>query len=922
MAKPSKTPSGKPVKATLAGLASALLIAIAVGGGLLALLRWGRLDAFGSLAWRDLWRVPDDGALLLGALTVIGWVAWAMVTATVLAEAINMVSKGRLHLRLPGAGWLRPAVAAMVIAIAGIAVSVGGNVKPAVSQAVLAPADADAALTSQPSQVVAGEEQAGLRPYVVRPGDDLWSLAERFSGGGPNWRMIAQANSSVVLDPSVELAPGALLMVPDNQPAQAAPKPGQDGQATVTVKRGDTLWGLAGTYLGDPLRWPEIFAANRGIINNPRLIHPGQVLVLPGVNQAEDKPPKAVELPPLAGTLTEISRPPASPPPDGAAGAGSSVPTAGQDQSETGPGPIETSDGVDSMLVALIGSIGAGLAGALLASIAMHRLLSMRDRPVGRALPPVGEVAARVETALGKRANWLVGQDIQVEPAVVDAVTLSTPKRGASGQPDWPLDDVAALRPALTMPLEHQPGASPVALGVGADGNDVLVNLSGAGLVVVDGTPDQSHGVMAAMLGQLMAMPAEQRPEVMVADGQLGWIARLLDCPVAPPDQVWRMLHRRLVHDVGLPVGEPLVVFADGSAVESPGVVTCLPDVTVVATAAGLARDNADLLIEVSLGDQARLPSTGQVFTAQLMPAPARRALAEIVEAMASRQYPKAPWWNDEAPENHESDETHDKEAVMVDQLNPPLAGPRLMVLGPVTLVGATGAPPDRSARACQETCGWLLRHPGQTAPAMAAAMMVAEGTRRSNVSRLRLWLGCDEANQAYLPEAYSGQLQLHQGVTSDWEALQLLVVGGVNQASDQSLVQALQLVRGAPLADAAPGQWNWAEAWRTEMMCQIRDIGVVLGKRALARGDSELARWAINRAMLACPSDEQLMASLLQTEQLAGNRAEVERIAMHITRTARLMGADLSAPMVAMLQQAIEGAPRLRLASESSYAA
>ena len=32
------------------------------------------------------------------------------------------------------------------------------------------------------------------------------------------------------------------------------------------------------------------------------------------------------------------------------------------------------------------------------------------------------------------------------------------------------------------------------------------------------------------------------------------------------------------------------------------------------------------------------------------------------------------------------------------------------------------------------------------------------------------------------------------------------------------ALIQALALVRGAPLADAAPGQWNWAEQLRARL--------------------------------------------------------------------------------------------------------
>ena len=199
---------------------------------------------------------------------------------------------------------------------------------------------------------------------------------------------------------------------------------------------------------------------------------------------------------------------------------------------------------------------------------------------------------------------------------------------------------------------------------------------------------------------------------------------------------------------------------------------------------------------------------------------------------------------------------------------------PVLLLLGPIDLVGARGQLPPRAAKQCLEYCGWLLEHPGTTAQAMGSALLVAEGTRRSNMSRLRTWLGADEDGQAYLPDAYSGRILLHASVSSDWQRLQILTAAGVNRTSDSGLRSALELVRGAPLADAAPGQWHWAEELRTDMSSAVRDIGVELAGRANEAGDLEIARWAAARALAAAPGDELLMTARIRTEHLAGNRA------------------------------------------------
>ncbi|MCK4545187.1 LysM peptidoglycan-binding domain-containing protein [candidate division WOR-3 bacterium] len=50
---------------------------------------------------------------------------------------------------------------------------------------------------------------------------------------------------------------------------------------THTVKKGDTLWDIAGFYLNNPFLWPDIYELNRDKIENPHWIYPDQVFELP-----------------------------------------------------------------------------------------------------------------------------------------------------------------------------------------------------------------------------------------------------------------------------------------------------------------------------------------------------------------------------------------------------------------------------------------------------------------------------------------------------------------------------------------------------------------------------------------------------------------------------------------------------------------
>ncbi|MDH7454425.1 LysM peptidoglycan-binding domain-containing protein [Luteimonas composti] len=61
--------------------------------------------------------------------------------------------------------------------------------------------------------------------------------------------------------------------------------PGSIGARSYTIEKGDTLSAIAQRVYGKASHWQRIFEANRDTIDNPDRIFPGQVIVLPEIEQ-------------------------------------------------------------------------------------------------------------------------------------------------------------------------------------------------------------------------------------------------------------------------------------------------------------------------------------------------------------------------------------------------------------------------------------------------------------------------------------------------------------------------------------------------------------------------------------------------------------------------------------------------------------
>lgn len=138
-----------------------------------------------------------------------------------------------------------------------------------------------------------GSREQRTAEHTVRPGDNLWEIADRYYGSGEEYTRIIAANKGhTMIDAhgnhsrfSTILQPGWVLVIPAGKP-----QVGQEGpKHFYVVDEGDTLKRIAARLLGDESRWPEIYELNKGearllggrTLTDPDLIWPGLRLEIP-----------------------------------------------------------------------------------------------------------------------------------------------------------------------------------------------------------------------------------------------------------------------------------------------------------------------------------------------------------------------------------------------------------------------------------------------------------------------------------------------------------------------------------------------------------------------------------------------------------------------------------------------------------------
>jgi nucleoid-associated protein YgaU len=259
---------------------------------------------------------PDDGTLLLAAIQVIAWVAWAAFTVSVITElaaAARHVSTPRIPL-LGGmqrlAGTLVTTAGLLLMTSTTLTATATALTQTSATSTVIHQDDAQPGTAPTPTHVSAtaisspGSSTAPAEDHpsvTVRRGDTLWDLAARHLGDGHRYTEILALNhgrpqaDGRALDDTHWIYPGWQLRLPHDATALDPETPAAVPSQTSThlVQRGDTLWDIAEDHLGDPTRYPEIVTLNHrtpqpegATLTDPNLIRPGWTLTLPATEAA------------------------------------------------------------------------------------------------------------------------------------------------------------------------------------------------------------------------------------------------------------------------------------------------------------------------------------------------------------------------------------------------------------------------------------------------------------------------------------------------------------------------------------------------------------------------------------------------------------------------------------------------------------
>ncbi|MER7109450.1 LysM peptidoglycan-binding domain-containing protein [Streptomyces sp. NPDC000229] len=241
--------------------------------------------------------------------------------------------------------------------------------------------------------------------------------------------------------------------------------------------------------------------------------------------------------------------------------------------------------------------------------------------------------------------------------------------------------------------------------------------------------------------------------------------------------------------------------------------------------------------------------------------------------------------------------------------------GPAVLLLGPISIEGASGRIDSSRRSAGIELVTFLALNPGVDHHSIDDALwpgrLVNKQMRNAVISRTRSWLGKDADGNAHLPRVQDtgdSRYRLGPAVTCDWTQFQRFARTGLarhDEDGDLALRRALALVRGRPFTGIDPQRYAWAEPIIQEMVSAIVDVAYELSTRRREADDIPGALWAAKRGLLAAEESEMLHRQIFLAHHAAGDIDALREAAARLARINEqlLGGVDMEAETAELLR-------------------
>ena len=708
--------------------------------------------------------------VVVGVLIWVLYLAWLQFTVCTLVEAASAIKGHGVPGHVPLSGGMQSLVRRLIASVLLLG-AVSGPV-----------AAAAAPVVEEPTPAVAVSQDVSSQQPAAADDSQADGAATASQGADSDHQYMRYMVNGVELDQEI----GAQLV----------------GQRVYIVqppegRYHDNLWDIAERNLGEGRAYSQIYDLNAGraqpdggSLELARLIQPGWLLVMPE----------------SATSVARVEAIPTTPAPAPAA------PTP-QQQEEGNHIPAGLGQDLRDIAPVQMPAIGSLLAASLVSGlVARRRWLAgafNEDSAELERLLRVGadESRSRRLDAVLRSLDDLPGSPRPYAVAIDDDACYL---RMARPLPDAPAPWRAqqegmtwVLRAGQEPPLKDRPCPLPglVTVGRTPEGADILIDLAFAdGDVIVTGDPAMAAEVVSALALELCTNPWSRDADV-VGTGLSATLHGVAGQRLQTPES--------LMGQAALPgVGGVLTG-------RRPETQTTFMLIGNGATPPPLPPGRSYALVRTDSNRQGRwtieidASGTARIFPLGIMVTASRATEAEI----AALEGLFAP-----------VEETHDDGRPPVpDPPMPPLAtaalraaSVRIQVLGN-TLVETAGAVDQARRSILTEAAVCVALHPEGIRPSILGAMLWPLGATAdvvgATVERLRSWLGQDSQGAPHLREDAEGRLVLGPGVVLDWDVLRSLLDSSRRCAPQQEvelLTEALRLVRGPMVSDAAEGRYTW----------------------------------------------------------------------------------------------------------------